>query len=285
MELFTLGIGNYSEHDVKEVARCFTGWRVSEEEAVFDKKQFDDGAKEIFGKKDDFDSESAIDVILAQPAASKHLARHLLIEFVHPEPSDEQIAHYAQRVVANEWNVKKVLREILSSRMFFSDWAYRARIKSPVELAVGAGLAVGGKVNTDFMRDACIRLGQNLLNPPNVKGWPGDKTWINANTVLLRFNFAMQMATQRQREFVRRSDLEDWMKDNRIASSEDVIDHFATLLLDGQLPDEARTALLHYMNLDAKGTTKPFKLTAETVNSKVRGVLHMMMTMPEFQLA
>ena len=104
---------------------------------------------------------------------------------------------------------------MLTSRMFFSDWAYRARIKSPVELAVGAALAMGGKVSTDFLRDSCTRLGQNLLNPPNVKGWPGDKTWINANTVLLRFNFAMQMATQRQQEFVRKSELDEWLKDER----------------------------------------------------------------------
>src|SRR5439155_4358420 len=104
-------IGNYSEHDVKELARAFTGWRVQEEQATFDSKQFDDGEKEILGQKDRFDSESAIDLILAQPAAPKHLARNLLVEFVHPDPLDEHVDHYAKRLLEHQWDVKLVLRE------------------------------------------------------------------------------------------------------------------------------------------------------------------------------
>jgi hypothetical protein len=285
MELFTLGIGNYSERDVQELARAFTGWQVQNEQALFDPKRFDDGEKDVLGKRDNLDSESAVDLLLAQPAASKHLSRNLLIEFVHPDPTDEQVDHYAARLVACEWNVKPVLREMLASRLFFSDWAYRSRIKGPVELAVGAGLAMGGKVSTEFLRDQCARLGQSLLYPPNVKGWPGDKVWINANTVLLRFNFAMQMATQRQREFVRKSDLDGWLKDNEIESANDVLSYLTVLLLDGQIPGEARDTLLDYINRDQKGEVKTFKLTAESINSKVRGLMHMMMTMPEYQLA
>ena len=285
MELFTLGIGNYTERDVKELARAFTGWRVQDEQAVFDPKQHDDDVKEVLGKKGDFDSESAVDVLLSQPAAPKHLAKHLLQEFVHPEPQEDQIDHYAKRLIDHEWNIKAVLREMLASRLFFSDWAYRARIKSPVELAVGAALAMGGKVSSDFLREQTIRLGQNLLNPPNVKGWPGGYAWINSNTVLLRFNFAMAMATQRQREFVRKAALDEWLEKHKIKTADDVLDHFALTLLDGQLPSDARSKLLDYMNRDAKNNEKPFKLTADTINSKVRGVLHMMMTMPEYQLA
>jgi uncharacterized protein (DUF1800 family) len=286
MELFTLGIGNYTERDVKELARCFTGWSVKEEQASFEAKQFDDGEKDVLGHKGKFDSESAVDVLLAQPAASRLLAKNLLCEFVHPQPADEHVDHYAQRVVANEWNVGKTLREMMSSRLFFSEWAYRSRIKGPVELAVGAALAIGGKANAEFLRDSCQRLGQNLLYPPNVKGWPGDKVWINANTVLLRFNFAMQMATQRQREFVRRDELSAWLKQHDIRSADGVLEHFAALLLDGDLPPDARRTLLDYMNRDTKNELATgFKLTPETINSKVRGLMHMMMTMPEYQLA
>ncbi|MEO6437224.1 MAG: DUF1800 domain-containing protein [Tepidisphaeraceae bacterium] len=285
MELFTLGIGNYSERDVQELARAFTGWRVSEEKAVFNPRLFDDGEKEIFGRKGKFDSESAVDVLLAQPAAAKYLASNLLKEFVHPQPTPEHVDHYARRVIVHDWNIKPLLREMLLSRLFFSDWAYRARIKSPVELTVGAALAMGGKVSTDFLRESSLRLGQNLLNPPNVKGWPGDTVWINSNTVLLRFNFAMQMATQRQREFVRKAELNDWLKDNDIKSDADVLNHLALLLLDGQMPDEARSKFIDYMNRDAKNETKAFKLSADSINSKVRGLMHMMMTMPEYQLA
>ena len=248
---------------------------------MFDKKNFDDGEKNVLGQKGKFDSESAIDVILAQPAASKHLARNLLIEFVHPEPTAEQVDHYAQRVVANEWSVKKTLREMLTSRMFFSDWAYRSRIKDRWSWP-SAGLAMGGKVNR-FLREQCGRLGQNLLIRRR-EGWPGDKVWINANTVLLRFNFAMQMATQRQRS----SPEAIWTAGSRTTRSNppsDVLNYFAALMLDGKIEKRSPTTLLDYMNRDQKGEAKPFKLTADSINSKVRGLMHMMMTMPEYQLA
>jgi hypothetical protein len=224
-------------------------------------------------------------LLLSQPAASKHLARHLLVEFVHDEPLDAHVEYYAKRVVAHEFEVKPVLAEMLTSRLFFSDWAYRARIKSPVELAVGAGLAMGGKVSTDFLREACARLGQSLLYPPNVKGWPGGKDWINSNTVLLRFNFAMSMATHRQREFVRGDQLQPWLEEHNVKTADDVLDHFSLLLLDGGLPEDARSQLAEYLNHDAKGKVQPFKLSNETVSYRVRPVIHMMMTMPEFQLA
>jgi uncharacterized protein (DUF1800 family) len=285
MELFTLGIGNYTEDDVKQIARAFTGWRVEGEEAIFDRKLHDEGVKTFLGRTGNFAMEDACRIILQQPAAPRHLARHLLQEFVHPEPLDSHIDFYAKRLLEYDWNVKLVLRDMLSSRLFFSDWAYRSKIKCPVVLAVGAALAMGGKVDCDFLRNSCVRLGQNLLNPPNVKGWPGERSWINANTVLLRFNFAMEMATQRRREFVRRSELDPWLEANHIKSANDVLNVLADLLLDGDLPPEARVRFLDYMNRDSKNAVKPFKLTHEMINLKVRDVMHMMMTMPEYQLA
>ena len=285
MELFTLGIGNYTEQDVQELARAMTGWHIEVESAVFDVHQFDAGSKLLFGKSSNFDSESAVDQLLAQPAASRHLARNLLVEFVHDEPLDEHVDHYAKRIVEHDWEVKPVLAEMLTSRLFYSDWAYRARIKSPVELAVGAGLAMGGKVSTDFLRESCVRLGQSLLNPPNVKGWPGGRDWINSNTVLLRYNFAMSMATHRQREFVRGDHLESWLGEHNVKTADDVLNHFSLLLLDGSLRKDAHDELAEFLNHDSKGAVRPFSVTSETVNSKVRPVIHMMMTMPEFQLA
>jgi uncharacterized protein (DUF1800 family) len=263
-----------------------TGWRIEGEASAFDPKLFDNGEKEILGRRGNFDSEAAADILLAQAAAPKHLARRLLKEFVHENPTDQQVNHYAQRLLDNKWQIKPVLREMLGSNLFFSRWAYRSRIKSPVELVVGAAWAVGGKVSTDFLRDQATRLGQTLLSPPNVKGWPGGETWINSNTVLLRFNFALAIATQRNNnEFVRRSDLDTWLTKNEIKSADDVLDYYARLLLDGQLPLEAQSKFLDYMNRDGRNMPVPFKLTADMVNTKVRGLLHLMMTMPEYQLA
>jgi hypothetical protein len=252
---------------------------------MFDPKAFDDGEKEIFGQRGRFDSESAVDLLLQQPHAAPFVSRKLLRWFVHPSPADEQIAHYARRLVAHEWEIKPVLREMLTSRMFFSDWAYRSKIKSPIELCVGAVLAVGGKVNTGFVRDSSAKMGQNLLYPPNVKGWDGEENWINASTLLLRFNFGLALATQRNNEFARRSDLEGWLSDHRIISSDQIIDHFARLLLDGNVSTETREELIKYMNTGEKNETRAFVFSPSSVNTKVRGLLHLMMSTPQYQLA
>jgi len=174
---------------------------------------------------------------------------------------------------------------MMGSKMFFSEWAYRSRIKSPVELAVGAAGAMGGKVDTSFLRESAARMGQNLLNPPNVKGWAGNEEWINANTVMLRFNFAMQMSSQRQQEFVRRTDLNDWLKETGVKTADDVVDYYGKLLLDGRFDDDSRQQFVSFMNRGPKGETKPFTLKPEIINTKVRGLLHLLMAMPEYQLA
>lgn len=285
MELFTLGVGNYTEKDVQELARAFTGWTIEQGKSVFYKAKWDDGEKHIFGKTGKFDSESAVDLLLAHPAAPKFLATKMLREFLHPQPSDEQIAYFAGRLLANQWQIKPVMKELLTSRLFFSDWAYRSRIKGPVELVVGGMVAMGGKASSDFARLSCKKMGQDVLFPPNVKGWDGNETWINANTVLLRFNFGMSVASQRRGEFARRPDLEGWLAQHDLKTPDDVIGHYARLLVDGSMPSDTRAKLLEFMNSGPHGETKPFVFNHQTFNTKVRGILHLMMSMPEYQLA
>ncbi len=285
MELFTLGVGNYTEDDVKQMARCFTGWTIENNKAVFNPKNFDDGQKEILGQKGIFNSASAIDVILAHPAASRFLSRKMLREFVHPNPPEEAIAHYAKQLVANKWEIKPTLREMFTSRMFYSGWCYRSIIKSPIDITVGSVAALGGKPSCQFLREQSNRMGQSLLFPPNVKGWDGEEAWINANTVVLRFNFGMQLALQRQNEFARRSDFDTWLAKYNIHTAADVIDYFSRVYLDGNLPPGARPKLDAFLNQDPKGQYKSFELTHETINTKVRGLIHMMLSTPEFQLA
>jgi uncharacterized protein (DUF1800 family) len=285
MELFTLGVGTYTEKDVKELARAFTGWRVDGDHAVFDKTHFDDGPKTIFGQTARFDSDSAIDLILQQPAASQHLSRRILRNFVHPDPTHEIVSHYARRLIEEKWELAPVMREIFLSRLFYSDWAYRSIIKSPVELTVGAASAVGGKVSTAFLRDQTGKMGESLLMPPNVKGWDGEEAWINANTVLLRFNFGLSLALQRGEDFAQRSDLNAWLHKHNLKTADDILDHYLRILLDGNVTTEARTELLDFLNHGPRDKPKPFVLTPDTMNSKVRGLQHLIMAMPEFQLA
>lgn len=287
MELFTLGVGNYTEQDVKELARAFTGWRIEGDASVFQPNQCDSGEKTILGETGKFDSESAVDLLLRQPAAPKFLAARLLREFLHPQPTQDQIDHYAGRLIETKWSIGQVLREMVSSRLFFSEWAYRSKIKSPADLCIGAVRAInagGGKASTEFVSDNMRRMGQQLLYPPTVKGWPGEEEWINASTVLQRFNFGQRLASQRDQDFTRRTNFTDWLKKHDVKSAEDVIEYYARVLLDGQLTDKQRSDLLNYMNLDEKGAVKPFELNERNVNAKGKGLLHLMMAMPEYQL-
>jgi hypothetical protein len=289
MELFTLGIGHYTETDVKQLARAFTGFVIQGDKGVLDPRRFDDGEKTIFGQKGKFDADGAIDLLLSQPSAGPFLARKLLREFVHPQPSDEMVQHYGARLVALKWEIKPLLTEMLTSRLFFSDFSYRSRIKSPVELAVGAAASLGGKINTDWLRDQTTKMGQELLYPPNVKGWDGDEAWINANTVLLRFNFGLSLATQRRGEFAKPSDLQGWIERHHVKTADDVITAYGNLLLDGELPPNLRPKLLAYLNetphKDKHKKPPAFTVTPRTINSKVRGLLHLLMSTPEYQLA
>jgi hypothetical protein len=285
MELFTLGVGNYTEDDIKQLARAFTGWRIENNAGVFKPEQFDKGEKTIFSEKGDYDLEGAIDLILKRPIASKHLARKLLRGFVNPFPTDEQIEHYAKRLVENDWNLRKVMHEMFTSRMFFSDWAYRSKIKSPIELAIGGTLVFGGKANMPFLRESTTKMGQTILQPPNVKGWDGEEAWINSNTVLLRFNYGLQLATQRGDEYAKRSPIEKELYKRNLLSAEQIIDHFANLLLDGRLQPKFREDMIKYMALVEPNKFAEFKLKDEKFNDKVRGLLHLMMTTPEYQLA
>jgi uncharacterized protein (DUF1800 family) len=285
MELFTLGIGSYSETDVKQLARAFTGWQVGGSKSYFNKQNFDDGTKTIFGETGPFDSESSVDLLLRHPKAPTHLAHRMLVEFVHPHPPDNVVAHYAQRLLANKWDIKATLTEIFSSKMFFSDWAYRSRIKSPIELAVGAVTTLGGKVNTQFIREQTAKMGQNMLMPPNVKGWDGNESWINANTVLLRFNFGEAMATQRLGEFAKKSEMETWLLKHNLKTSSDIVDHYSKLFLDGEIDAETRKTLIAYMDHGPKNEPKAFVLEKDVLNDKVRGLIHLLMAVPEYQMA
>jgi uncharacterized protein (DUF1800 family) len=285
MELFTLGIGNYTEKDVQELARAFTGWQIQGQKAVLNPKLWDEGEKEIFGVKGPFNYEQAIDLLLKQPAASKHLATKLLMEFVNPNPLPEHVEHYASRLIVNDWSIRNIMREILTSRLFYSDWAYRSRIKSPIDLAVGIAVALGGKMNDDILTQATAKMGQNLLFPPNVKGWDGDQAWINANTLLSRFNFSLQMAVQRRGEFAEKPDLAASLKKQNVTTPDGVVDYFARMFLDGHVSPEMRKQLVDLMNHVGDPKAKPFALTPDVVNGQVRDIMHLMMATPEFQLA
>ncbi|MCY7386743.1 MAG: DUF1800 domain-containing protein [Burkholderiales bacterium] len=189
MELFTLGEGNYSERDIKEVARAFTGWSVDREtgEFMFRRGIHDYGNKTVFGKTGNFDGDQVIDILLKRPEAAQFITRKLWKEFVSPTPDEAQMAKLASGFRESGYDIAKLMRAMLSSDAFYATENRAALIKSPVEFVVGTMKTF--EIETPNLRPfvlASALLGQNVFAPPNVKGWPGGEAWINSATLLGR---------------------------------------------------------------------------------------------------
>lgn len=189
LELFTLGEGNYTETDVKEVARSLTGFRVYRDSGKVKKikSKHDNGTKTFLGRTGNFDHTQIINIILKDPKVSLHLARKLHKEFVSLEPDQHFIEQIAKQIRNNNYNLKPVLHFIFNHSKFKSLNNHATLIKSPIELLVGFSRQL--EIPVKSINNLPIKLKllkQNIFNPPNVKGWPGGTEWINGNLLLKR---------------------------------------------------------------------------------------------------
>lgn len=202
MELFTLGqdSGAYTEQDIKEAARAFTGWSVERDDFSFRWRPFfhDEGIKTIFGQSGAFNGDQVLDLLLdasrSQGAAARFIVGKLWREFVSPVPDKAAVQRIARQFEQSGYDTAVALRELLLTPDFWKPEQRGSLIKSPIELIVGTMRQLGF-VSEDptalVLKSA--QLGQNLLLPPNVKGWPGYTDWINATTLLERKRFLEQM--------------------------------------------------------------------------------------------
>lgn len=200
MELFTLGQGNYTEDDIKESARAFTGWSTAGKRFRYNIRVHDFGEKSFFQKKGDFDGWDIIDIIFEHPAAAEFIAGKLW-RFFASESEDQQITReLAQTLRHHKYKVKPLLRKMFLSQAFYSPEIIGTQIKSPIQFVVQLvhHLGIENPPHNLLTRFAG-QLGQRLFYPPNVKGWDGGKAWINANTLLTRYNMPMFLMTATSR--------------------------------------------------------------------------------------
>jgi uncharacterized protein (DUF1800 family) len=193
MELFSLGEGHYSEQDIKEAARAFTGWSVEPQTGDYKWRPFfhDDGVKTVLGRTSNFDGDAVLDVILAQPACAEYIVGRMWREFVAPEPDPAEVRRIAAEFRASRYDIKTALRDILTSNAMYATENRANLIKSPVDLVVGTLRQFQFTVPDPLPFALNLaQLGQNLMSPPNVKGWPGGEAWINSTTLLARKQFA-----------------------------------------------------------------------------------------------
>jgi uncharacterized protein (DUF1800 family) len=207
MELFTMGKGHYSEQDIKESARAFTGIAVDPEtgKAVFRRGQHDFGEKTFLGQRGKFGATEIIDIILKQDATAEYLATKLWTFFAYEDP-DESIVHaLAQSLRENKYELRPVLRQMFTCDAFYGERALFTHIKSPVELLVGTyrSLEIEPR-DTAAMNFMLRNMGQQHMQPPNVKGWDGGAAWITTSTLLNRYNFMSNILDGSDNENVRK---------------------------------------------------------------------------------
>ncbi len=192
MELFTLGEGHYTEQDIKEAARAFTGWSVDRDTGAYRYRPalHDNGVKTVFGRSGNLDGDAVLDLILERPETACFIVAKLWREFVSPEPDPREVERIAQVLREHDYDLQPALRALFLSPAFWAEDNRGTLVKSPVELVVGTlrQLEVEPSASLPFAV-AVAGMGQTPFAPPNVKGWPGGEVWINSTTLLARKQF------------------------------------------------------------------------------------------------
>jgi uncharacterized protein (DUF1800 family) len=292
MELFTMGVGNYTEADVRESARAFTGWRITpparpnfdgkdlteqEKQRLRDQaiaewepqffvapRQHDAGQKTFLGKTGNFDGTDIVDIIMQQPATGRFITSRLFTEFANYNPEPDTIDRLVKVWDSSGHSVRDIVRAILVSDEFYSEQSYRGFVRSPVEFVVGAVRAL--EIETDFrgIEQAAKGMDQVLFEPPNVAGWPGGSAWLSSSTFFGRVNFLDAFLFGRGRAAVTAL--------VRAATPEDMVDAALARLVDSNVPDASREALYSF----ARGIAR--------AEDRAAGVAYLVLASPEYQL-
>jgi uncharacterized protein (DUF1800 family) len=270
MELFSLGVGNYTEKDIQEAARAFSGWHVRQGKFWHNRSQQDTTSKTVFAQTGNFDGDDIVRLCLEQDAAAKFLAKKLMHFFVMASPPESAIEETARCIREHKYEMRPVMRTLLSSTIFFSPEARRSIIKSPAEFVLGTQRTLEAKVNLRETVTLMGQLGQSLFEPPTVEGWKGGRAWINSATMLGRANFVGDLLNSK-----RYGEIFDPVRivaGIEGAGAEDVLAYYLDLLLARDAP-QVREAVKKYINQ-----------TQGTLDQQLRGMLHLILTLPEFQL-
>jgi hypothetical protein len=192
MEIFTMGVGHYTEKDIREAARAFTGWNYVDVKFVVNKDQHDDGEKTFLGHTGRLDGVGVIDIIMQQPATADYIAGKIYRYFVRQDLSPELQKQLGAVLRDGHYEITPLLEKIFLSRDFYSPASVGTQIKSPVQLAVSTYKKLGAKniPGVPDFNQATAALGQQLFSPPTVAGWAGGQSWITPGLLLERGNLA-----------------------------------------------------------------------------------------------
>ena len=274
MELFSLGEGNYSEQDIRELARCFTGWEVKRKEFRFNRYQSDTGTKTVLGTTGQLAGEDGVNVVASQDALPRFLIRKLLRFFLLDEdeiPAD-LVEPLAGQLREDQLQIGPTVQRILGSNLFFSPLVRGRKIRSPVEFGVGFLLALDGTTDCFQLADAFEQLGQGLYLPPSVKGWDGGRSWINSSTLLGRANLINGLLDGGKTRFAGQS-ISQWVQANGLTNPTELMDRLEPLLFAVSIPDSSKQRINELADQLGRNTNWAEK------------TIYALCTLPEFQLA
>ncbi len=277
MELFTLGHGNYTEQDIRESARAFTGWTIDRRTGQFMDvaRIHDDGLKHFLGRTGNFTGDDIVNTIFQQPAAARFFASSLLNFFVYNDPEPALVNGVAALLRKNDFNVAPVLSRIFRSNVFFSDRAYRALVKSPVEFVIGSYKLFGlNQIDVTAQR-ALVQMGQVLFYPPNVAGWPGGSGWLTTQMMIARENFATALTNSPSMAN------SGWLTNVPMSAPQATRQLIRTILQNDASP-AAVAKVQNYLN--GVNTSALGMLSGENYPERVRGAAYLTMAMPAYQL-
>lgn len=240
-ELFSLGPGNYSERDIREAARAFSGWHQKNGVFRFNELLHDDGEKLVFDQRGKFGGDQVVDLAIGRPASAGFIARKLLREFVCDDPDDYLVSEFAAIVRKSGFDMAVSLRRLLMSRALFDGNHYRSRIKSPVEFVIGLARSFEMRTPGDALYRATAQMGQRLFDPPTVKGWDGHRRWINSSTMLVRMNTATVAAAGNEGKGLEAHSI---TAREKLSNKHDAVDYAINVMLDGNAPPSLRAALM-----------------------------------------
>jgi len=283
MELFSLGEGHYTEQDIQESAKAFTGYRINPETGafVFREKDFDPGQKTFFGKTAPFNGDEIINAIVAKPQCARFIGRKLWVFFVSVDPSEEIVSGIADTLVANGYDISATLWEVFRSAEFYSSRVIHHQIKSPVQWMMQTTKMLEVPLPDErVLENSLASLGQVLFAPPNVKGWDGGRTWISASSLLYRYNLAAYLLSGKARVLGGGGSKTAVIPLDKIAPSADrtdpdrLVDLLSFRIFNFPVPPKERVAYKDFIQ----------KNLIPYSDNPVRDLMQVMMSTPEYQL-
>src|SRR5258708_2925832 len=285
MELFTLGIGHYSQRDVTEAARAFTGWTYNPDTYAFyfDAASHDDGAKTVLGTAGRLGGADVVALLAARSETAEFLTSKLARFFIGLPPSQALIATLRNAYLSSAGSIRMMLDALFHSDDFLLSLTAPRQVKTPTELMIGALRALDVQTDAALIPDYGYLAGQAVYLPPNVAGWKGGLRWINTGSYLVRMNFANDVASSRSGDADAPLpwDPARFFTGATIRSAEDLVDTTADRLGVPRPANAPRQALLSFV---ASATAAPFSWSVETADRAARGLVHLLLARPAAQL-